>query len=46
MAWAHSQVELRQLHMTGQEAHLYQRLASHVIYAGPALRAAGRAKGQ
>ena len=39
MAWAHSQVELRQLHMTGQEAHLYQRLASHVIYAGPALRA-------
>ncbi len=39
MAWAHSQVELRQLHMTGQEAHLYQRLASHVIYAGAALRA-------
>ena len=38
LAWAHSQVELRQLHLTAQEAHLYQRLAAHVIYAGPALR--------
>ena len=40
LAWAHSQVELRHLHMTAQEAHLYQRLAAHVVYAGPALRAA------
>ncbi len=39
MAWAHSQVELRQMHMSAQEAHLYQRLAAHVIFAGPALRA-------
>ena len=36
---AHSQVELRQLHLSGQEAHLYQRLASHVIYTGPAMPA-------
>jgi len=39
LAWAHSQVELRQLHMSAQEAHLCQRLAAHVIYAGPAMRA-------
>ncbi len=40
LAWAYSQVELRHLHMSAQEAHLYQRLAAHVIYAGAALRAA------
>src|SRR5262249_34872872 len=38
LAWAHSQVELRHLHLTGQEAHLYQRLAGHLIYAGVTLR--------
>jgi cyclic beta-1,2-glucan synthetase len=40
LAWAHCQVELRHLHITAQEAHQYQRLAGHIIYAGPALRAA------
>ncbi len=39
LAWAHSQVELRHLHLTAQEAHLYQRLAAHVVFASPTLRA-------
>src|SRR5262249_33219045 len=38
LAWAHSQVELRHLQLPGGEAQLYQRLASHLVYAGPALR--------
>ena len=38
LAWAHSQVELRHLHVNAEELHLYQRLAAHVIYAGVALR--------
>ncbi len=40
LAWAHAQVELRQLHLTAAETHLFQRLAAHLIFAGPALRAA------
>jgi cyclic beta-1,2-glucan synthetase len=40
LAWAHTQVELRHLHLSAEEAHLYQRLAAHVIYASPTLRAA------
>jgi cyclic beta-1,2-glucan synthetase len=40
LAWAHSQVELRHLHVSPEEVHLYQRLASSVLYAGMALRAA------
>jgi cyclic beta-1,2-glucan synthetase len=40
LAWAHSQVELRHLHLTARQAHVYQRLAAHVIYAGYILRAA------
>ena len=39
MAWAHSQVEHRSWNWTAQDAHLFQRLASHIIYAGPTLRA-------
>jgi cyclic beta-1,2-glucan synthetase len=39
LAWAHSQVELRHLHLTAEESHLFQRLAAHVIYTGRALRA-------
>src|SRR5262249_39953364 len=35
LAWAHCQVELRHLHITAQEAHQYQRLAGHILYAGP-----------
>jgi cyclic beta-1,2-glucan synthetase len=40
LAWAHSQIELRHLRVSTEEAHLYQRLAAPLIYAGPALRAA------
>src|SRR5262249_20843307 len=39
LAWAHSQVQLRHLRLSGEEMQLYGRLAAHVIYAGPALRA-------
>ncbi len=39
LAWAHSQVELRHLDLATESAHLYQRLASHLVYAGNALRA-------
>ncbi len=39
LAWAHSQVELRHLQITTADVHLFQRLATHLIYAGPALRA-------
>jgi cyclic beta-1,2-glucan synthetase len=42
LAFAHSQVELHHLHLSGEEAHLYQRLAAHVVYAGSALRAPSR----
>jgi cyclic beta-1,2-glucan synthetase len=38
LAYAHSQVELRHLHVTAEELHLYQRIAAHVIYAGTGLR--------
>ena len=40
LAWAHSQVELQHLHVSAAEVHLFQRLAAHVIFAGPRLRAA------
>jgi cyclic beta-1,2-glucan synthetase len=39
LAWAHSQVELRHLRLSGEQIHLYQRLASSILYAGRALRA-------
>jgi cyclic beta-1,2-glucan synthetase len=39
LAWAYSQVELRHLHLSPADAHLYQRLAGHLIFAGPSLRA-------
>jgi cyclic beta-1,2-glucan synthetase len=39
LAWAHTQVQLRHLHLSGEDAHLYQRLAAHILYAGPTLRA-------
>jgi cyclic beta-1,2-glucan synthetase len=40
LAWAHSQVQLRHLRLSPEEIQLYGRLAAHVVYAGPALRAA------
>ena len=37
LAWAHSQVELRHLQITTADVHLFQRLATHLLYTGPAL---------
>ncbi len=39
LAWAHTQVEHRSRNWSAQDAHLFQRLASHVLYASPSLRA-------
>ncbi|MGZ8293736.1 MAG: GH36-type glycosyl hydrolase domain-containing protein [Telluria sp.] len=39
LAWTHSQVVLRQLNANESDAQLYSRLASAIIYPGPALRA-------
>jgi cyclic beta-1,2-glucan synthetase len=38
LAWAHSQVVLRHLHLTTEGVHLYQRLAAHLLYVGTLLR--------
>ncbi|TDK67640.1 cyclic beta 1-2 glucan synthetase [Sapientia aquatica] len=39
LAWTHSQVALRQLNASEEDAQLYNRLASSVIYINPLLRA-------
>jgi cyclic beta-1,2-glucan synthetase len=39
LAWTQAQVQLRYLDIASAEATLYQRLAGHVLYANPALRA-------
>ena len=39
LAWAHSQIILRQINASEADAHLYARLASAVVYAQPTLRA-------
>ncbi len=39
LAWTHSQVMLRQINATQEDAHLYGRLAGSVIYANSLLRA-------
>jgi cyclic beta-1,2-glucan synthetase len=39
LAWAHSRVELRHLGISAAESHVFQRLAGHVLYPPPALRA-------
>ena len=38
LAWTQAQIELRHLQITMQDAHFYQSLASHLIYANAALR--------
>jgi cyclic beta-1,2-glucan synthetase len=38
LAWAHSQVELRHLQLSGEEAQIYQHLATEIIFAGPTVR--------
>ncbi len=39
LSWTHSQVVRRQINASQAEASLYERLASHVLYANPLLRA-------
>jgi cyclic beta-1,2-glucan synthetase len=39
LAWTQAQVELHHLGVTPAEAGLFQRLASHILYAAPGLRA-------
>ena len=39
LAWTQAQIQLRHLSIGTEEAHLYQTLAGHLIYANPALRA-------
>ncbi len=39
MSWMHEQAVLRQLNITGEEAQLYERLASSIIYSNKAQRA-------
>ena len=39
LAWTQAQVQMRHLGITPREADLFQRLASHLVFAGPALRA-------
>jgi cyclic beta-1,2-glucan synthetase len=39
LAWAQTQVELQHHHLSTEDVHLFQRLASHLIYSGPFLRA-------
>ncbi|MDH4051233.1 MAG: cyclic beta 1-2 glucan synthetase, partial [Rubrivivax sp.] len=39
LAWAHSQIVLRQINASEADAHLYARMASAVVYAQPTLRA-------
>src|SRR5262249_6455727 len=39
LAWAHSRVELRHLSVSVEDAHLFQRLAGYMMFAGPVLRA-------
>ena len=46
LAWTHSQVTLRQLDATEAEAQLYGRLASALVYADPARRAAPSAQAE
>ncbi len=38
LAWTQAQVQLRHLGMTPGEADLFQRLAGHLLFAGPGLR--------
>ncbi len=40
LAWTQAQMQLRHLGVAPDEAHLFQRLASHILYCDPALRPA------
>jgi len=39
LAWTQAQVQLRHLGITSDEAHLFQRLATRILYSDPTLRA-------
>ena len=39
LAWTQAQVQLRHLNIDADEAHLFQRVATRVIYSDPSLRA-------
>lgn len=39
MAWTHAELDLRRLHITHEDAHLFQRLANFMIYPDVQLRA-------
>ncbi len=39
LAWTQAQVQLRHLGITTDEAHLFQRLATRILYSDPTLRA-------
>ena len=39
LAWAHSGVELRDLAISVEDVHLFQRLAGYVLFPGPGMRA-------
>jgi cellobiose phosphorylase len=39
LSWTHSQVVLRQLGITEADSQLYERMAGHILYANPSLRA-------
>lgn len=41
MAWTHSQVEMRHLDVEPENAYVYQRLASHIVFADNSLRERG-----
>jgi cyclic beta-1,2-glucan synthetase len=38
LAWTQAQIQLRHLGLSADEAHLFQRLANHVLYSDPVLR--------
>ena len=38
LAWTQAQMQLRHLSIDTEEAHLFQRLANHILYSDPALR--------
>ncbi len=40
LAWTQAQVQLHHLHISQDEAHLFQRLANRLLYLDPTLRAA------
>ena len=41
LAWTQAQMQLRHLNITSDEAHIFQRLATHILYSDPTLRPDG-----